>query len=136
MDILTEEEGVVVDLLHGHGGLFTDGEVGQRMLAAALEVPVAIPPMAGEGGAWGMAVLAAYLAAGDGRTLQEFIDLAGRSAELPASSRASVAPRPSEVEGFNRYYRRHQRVLAVERAAVDALADPASEPDSEPGSAR
>jgi sugar (pentulose or hexulose) kinase len=105
------------------------------MLAAALEVPVAIPPMAGEGGAWGMAVLAAYLAAGDGRTLQEFIDQAGRSAEAPAPDRPPVAPLRSEVEGFNRYYRRHQQVLAVERAAVDALADPDSEPETEPGSA-
>src|SRR6185436_13574906 len=61
MNVLTEQEGVVIEEIRGHGGFFKGGETGQRMLAAALGVPVSIPKTAGEGGAWGMAVLAAYM---------------------------------------------------------------------------
>ena len=65
MDILTDEEGVVIEEIRGHGGFFKGGDTGQRMMAAALDVPVSIPATAGEGGAWGMAVLAAYLLRAD-----------------------------------------------------------------------
>ena len=61
MNILTDEEGVVIEEIRGHGGFFKGGDTGQRMMAAALNVPVSIPATAGEGGAWGMAVLAAYM---------------------------------------------------------------------------
>ena len=61
MNILTEKEGVVIEEIRGHGGFFKGGDTGQRMMAAALNVPVSIPATAGEGGAWGMAVLAAYM---------------------------------------------------------------------------
>ncbi len=75
MNILTEQEGVIVEEIRGHGGFFKGGDTGQRMMAAALNVPVSIPATAGEGGAWGMAVLAAYmLRADDQQSLPDYLD--------------------------------------------------------------
>ena len=75
MDILTEQEGVVIEEIRGHGGFFRGGDTGQRMMAAALEVPVSIPATAGEGGAWGMAVLAAYMLRLDAeQSLPDYLD--------------------------------------------------------------
>ena len=56
---------MVIEEIRGHGGFFKGGDTGQRMMAAALNVPVSIPATAGEGGAWGMAVLAAYMLRAD-----------------------------------------------------------------------
>ena len=75
LDILTEEEGVVIEEIRGHGGFFKGGDTGQRMMAAALNVPVGIPATAGEGGAWGMAVLAAYMLRADAdQSLPDYLD--------------------------------------------------------------
>jgi sugar (pentulose or hexulose) kinase len=117
LDILTGEEGVVVEGLKGHGGIFRTPEVGQRMLAAATGVPVSVSSSAGEGGAWGMALLAAYL----GRrkefsNLQEFLD-----AVMAGQDDAAITPSAADVEGFARYFERYHAGLAVERAAVKAL---------------
>jgi len=116
IDILREKEGVVIDELRGHGGFFKGGTIGQRMMAAALGVPVSIPASAGEGGAFGMAVLAAYALDQKGQSLPDFIDalLAGSVGE-PAS------PDPKDQEGFNRFFERHRRGLAIEREAISAL---------------
>jgi sugar (pentulose or hexulose) kinase len=117
MNILTEEEGVVIEEIRGHGGFFKGGDTGQRMLAAALNVPVSIPATAGEGGAWGMAVLAAYMLRGDVKqTLADYLE--GRIAK---SIGQPVVPDPRDVRGFNEFFARHQRGLAVEREAVQAL---------------
>lgn len=117
MNILTRSEGVVVDEIRGHGGFFKGGDTGQRMMAAALGVPVSVPSTAGEGGAWGMALLAAYALEGSARpSLVEFLD-----ARIAASIGAAVAPDPSDVAGFARFFERHGRGLAVERAAIEAL---------------
>ena len=82
MNILTEEEGVVIEEIRGHGGFFKGGDTGQRMMAAALDVPVSIPATAGEGGAWGMAVLAAYMLRDDAKPV---------APRLPRSSASRTA---------------------------------------------
>lgn len=117
MNILTEKEGVVIDEIRGHGGFFKGGDTGQRMMAAALNVPVSIPEMAGEGGAWGMAVLAAYSLLGDKKpSLPDYLD-----AHIAASIGAPTSPSPSDVEGFGEFFRRHKMGLAIEREAVRTL---------------
>ncbi len=68
LDILFDREGVRIDQMLGHGGFFKTTDVAQRFMAAAIDVPVAVMETAGEGGAWGMALLAAYLLKGDGRS--------------------------------------------------------------------
>ncbi len=117
MNILTEEEGVVIEGIRGHGGFFKGGDTGQRMMAAALGVPVSVPATAGEGGAWGMAVLAAYcLRAGAEPSLPDYLD-----ARIAGSIGAPVAPDPRDVAGFAQFFARHRRGLAIEREAVKAL---------------
>lgn len=117
MNILTEAEGVVVDEIRGHGGFFKVGDTGQRMMAAALGVPVSVPSTAAEGGAWGMALLAAYALEGAGRSsLSDFLE-----ARIAGSVGAAVAPEPRDVAGFAAFFERHQRGLAIEREAVEAL---------------
>ena len=117
MDILTEDEGVVVEEIRGHGGLFKGGDTGQRMMAAALDIPVSIPSTAGEGGAWGMAVLAAFmLQVNTGKSLADYLDdrISGRIGE-------PIRPDPRDVAGFEEFFARHARGLAIERAAIEAL---------------
>jgi sugar (pentulose or hexulose) kinase len=118
MNILTEEEGVVVGEIRGHGGFFKGGDTGQRMMAAALKVPVSISATAGEGGAWGMAVLAAYmLRADEAQVLPDYLDeRIGQSVGKP------VEPDPRDVQGFEEFFARHAKGLAIEREAVKALA--------------
>jgi sugar (pentulose or hexulose) kinase len=117
VDILTDEEGVVIEEMRGHGGLFKGGETAQRMMAAALDVPVSISATAGEGGAWGMAVLAAYLLRDDAtQSLPDYLD-----SLMAGDTSAPVTPDPRDVAGFETYYKRHTKGLAVERAAVQAL---------------
>jgi sugar (pentulose or hexulose) kinase len=117
MDILTQKEGVVIEEIRGHGGFFKGGDTGQRMMAAALGVPVSVPSTAGEGGAWGMAVLAAYLLRDDpNETLPDYLD-----ARIASSIGAPVKPDPKDVAGFARFFERHRKGLAIERAAIGAL---------------
>ena len=113
-------EGVALDRMYAHGGMFRTTGVAQRFLAAALAAPVAVGDTASEGGAWGMAVLAAFrlAAAGDGS--------ASLSAYLTdvvfADAAASIAaPEPADVAGFATYLDRYRAGLAVEAAAVAAL---------------
>ena len=118
LDILREEEGVIVEAIRGHGGFFKGGETGQRMMAAALNVSVSLPATAGEGGAWGMAVLAAYLLRADaGQSLPDYLD-----EWVSGSMGEPVAPDPRDVEGFAAFFARHRAGLAIERAAVASLA--------------
>jgi sugar (pentulose or hexulose) kinase len=117
MNILTEKEGVVIDEIRGHGGFFKGGDTGQRMMAAALNVPVSIPEMAGEGGAWGMAVLASYMLAGESKqSLPDYLD-----AHIAGSIGAPIKPDPKDVEGFDEFFGRHKMGLAIEREAVRTL---------------
>ena len=117
MNILTEEEGVVIEEVRGHGGFFKGGDTGQCMMAAALGVPVSISATAGEGGAWGMAVLAAYLLRADVRqSLPDYLD-----ERISKSMGKPVKPDPRDVQGFAEFFARHKKGLAIEREAVKAL---------------
>ena len=117
MNVLNEKEGVVIDEIRGHGGFFKGGDTGQRMMAAALDIPVSIPATAGEGGAWGMAVLAAYMRAESARqSLPDYLD-----ARIAKSIGKPVRPEPRDVKGFAEFFARHGKGLAIEREAVKAL---------------
>ncbi len=117
LDILTLDEGVAIEGIRGHGGFFRGGDTGQRIMAAALGVPVSIPAAAGEGGAWGMALLAAFMLQADpAQPLPDWLD-----ERVAGSMGAPVAPDPRDVEGFDAFYARYRRGLAIERAAVESL---------------
>lgn len=117
MDILTEEEGVRIEGIRGHGGFFKTGDTGQRLMAAAMNTPVSLPAGAGEGGAWGMALLAAYmLRVEKSQSLADYLD-----ATIADSIGAPLAPDPRDVEGFRAFFARYKSGLAVEAAAIEAL---------------
>ncbi|MFP4211279.1 MAG: xylulokinase [Alkalispirochaeta sp.] len=117
LDILTEEEGVTVEEIRGHGGFFKIPGVGDRIMAAATGVPVRVQETAGEGGAWGMALLAAYMVRDDrSQSLPDFLETV-----FAETAGTATDPVPDEVESFNAFFKRYQAGLAVERAAVDAL---------------
>ena len=118
MDILTEREHVRLDTLFGHGGFFKAKGVGQRLMAAALSVPVAVMESAGEGGAWGIALLAAYARQREnGEALETY--LARRVFAGNAGSR--VEPDAGDVRGFAAFMERYKKGLAIERSAVENL---------------
>ena len=115
-DILLKEEKVKVDRITGHGGYFTTKGVGQQMLAAALNSPISVMETAGEGGAWGIALLAAYAVNNEKKlSLADYLDqvvFAGNAGE-------ELKPTPEDVAGFNAYIENYKRGLAIEQAAVD-----------------
>ena len=118
MDILLKEEGVKLDEILGHGGLFKTKGVGQGILAAALNTPVSVMETAGEGGAWGIALLASYmLNKEEGEALDAY--LANKVFAGQAGSR--MEPNPKDVEGFDVFSKRYIEGLTIERAAVDFL---------------
>ena len=118
LDILTEQERVPIDKLYGHGGFFKTPGVGQRMLSAAAGVPVSVMETAGEGGPYGMALLAAYrLWKADGETLEDYLEYKvfanAKSSALTADER--------DVAGFNAFLARYKAVLPVEKLAAEVL---------------
>ncbi len=115
-DILLKEEKVQVDRITGHGGYFTTPIVGQRMLAAALNSPISVMETAGEGGAWGIALLAGYVVNNTKQqNLADYLD----SVVFAGNAGSEIAPTPEDVEGFNKYLEAYKRDLAVESAAVE-----------------
>ena len=117
-DILFNEEHVEVDRITAHGGLFKTAGVGQSILAAALNSPISVMETAGEGGAWGIALLASYMVNNTkGQSLPAFLN----DAVFVGQSATEMAPDPDAVAGFNAYIKRYCNGLAVERAAVDTL---------------
>jgi sugar (pentulose or hexulose) kinase len=118
MNILTEKERVHIDRLLGHGGFFKTKGVGQRLMAAALSTPVAVMESAGEGGAWGIALLAAFMRQKrDGETLEAY--LADRV--FAGNAGVCVEPDPEDTRGFAAFMREYEKGLAIERAAVEHL---------------
>lgn len=118
LDILLNKESVKVDEITGHGGFFKTREVGQKIMAAAINVPVTVMETAGEGGAWGIALLASYMA--NRKTygsLEEFL----RQGVFAEGAGISVAPDQKDVEGFNEFMKRYSNGLDIERAAVRKL---------------
>ena len=118
MDILFEKESVALDSLLGHGGLFKAPVVGQQLLADALGVPITCLSTAGEGGPWGMALLAAYRALREeGETLEAFL-----KARVFASAKGStLAPTAAGKTGFDAWLARYRGLLEAEKAAVASL---------------
>ena len=118
LDILFEREGVRIEQILGHGGFFKTKEVGQRIMAAATRVPVSVMETAGEGGAWGMALLAAYMRQKAAReTLEEYL----ATRVFAGQAVVTVAPDERDVAGFMAFMERYTRGLPIERAAVAAL---------------
>jgi len=121
MRVLAEEQ-VGLDSMFAHGGLFRTEGVAQRLLAAALGAPVAVGHTAGEGGAWGIAVLAAYRASANGAAVPEQSLGAYLGAEVFADAALDVVePDAGDVAGFSAYLERYSAGLAIERAAVETL---------------
>ena len=112
-----DDEGVTLDRMSAHGGMFRTAGVAQRFLAAALDAPVEVAESASEGGAWGVAVLAAFAASGQGTDLAAYL----RDAVFDTTESRTVQPGLDDVAGFAAYLDRYRAGLAVERAAVEAL---------------
>ncbi|KQY77777.1 ATPase [Microbacterium sp. Root1433D1] len=110
-------EGVELDRMFAHGGMFRTAGVAQRFLAGALDAPVAVGELAAEGGAWGIAVLASYLAVADELSLVEYLD----QRVFATASLSTSDPDPGDVAGFTSYLDRYRTGLAIEAAAVESL---------------
>jgi len=118
LDILFKQEGVKIDQVLGHGGFFKTKGVGQKIMAAAMNVPVSVMETAGEGGAWGIAILASYLLnKSEGELLESYL-----SAKVFADQKGeTLAPDEQDVKSFAVFMERYKAGLVIERAAVDAL---------------
>ena len=118
LDILLKEEQVKLDRMYGHGGLFKTPVVGQRIMAAAINTPVSVMETAGEGGAWGIALLAAYMMQkGEKESLADYLNTRVFAGEQGTEEQ----PVPEDVEGCERFLERYKKGLAIERAAVEHL---------------
>jgi len=117
MDILAGEN-VAIDSLTGHGGLFKTPVVGQKYMAAACNAPVTCMETAGEGGPYGMALLAAYLLnKAEGESLEDYLN----AHVFAGVSGSTLKPEASDVEGFNTYLNDYKALLKVEQTAVESL---------------
>jgi sugar (pentulose or hexulose) kinase len=118
LDILFEKEQVKIDQVLGHGGFFKTKEVGQKFMAAAMNVPVSVMATAGEGGAWGMALLASYLLH---KSEKEPLETYLSNQVFAGEQGTTIAPDPADVEGFAAFMDRYKEGLGIERAAVEGL---------------
>ena len=117
LSLLLEKEQVKIDRLLGHGGLFKTKGVGQQILADAVNAPVSVMETAGEGGAWGIALLASYLVnKEEGEALEDYLD----NKVFAGNQGTTLSPDPAGVEGFNVFMERYMKGLDIERAAVDS----------------
>ncbi|MBC2458750.1 xylulokinase [Clostridium beijerinckii] len=118
LDLLLKEEGVKVDEMLGHGGLFKTKGVGQKIMAAAIDAPVSVMETAAEGGAWGIAVLASYMINKDANeTLDDYLTNKVFAGQIGTK----IDPDSKDVEGFNEFIKRYTSGLAIERTAIDSL---------------
>lgn len=114
-DILFNDEKIKVDRITGHGGLFKTKGVGQSILAAAINSPISVMETAGEGGAWGIALLASYLVNNSGKlALADYLD----EVVFAGNTGVEIAPKAEDVAGFNAYIENYKACLPVEQAAV------------------
>lgn len=114
-DILLKDEKVNVDRITGHGGFFTTPVVGQKILAAALNSPISVMKTAGEGGPWGMAILASYLVNNKNhQSLADYLD----NNVFAGNTGSEVKPDPADVDGFNKYIENYKKGLEIEKAAT------------------
>jgi len=118
MDILFEQEKVRVDQVLGHGGFFKTREVGQRVMTAAMRVPVSVMATAGEGGAYGIALLAAYRVNNKGAiSLEDYL----QKIVFSGKDAITLQPEPADVSGFESFMQRYRQGLDIERTAVNVL---------------
>ena len=110
------DEGVQLDRMYAHGGVFRTAGVAQRFLAGALDAPVAVAATASEGGAWGIAVRAAFAADTSGDPLDTYLT----DRVFAQTSFDSIDPDPEDVPGFAAYLTRYRAGLAIEHAAIAA----------------
>ncbi len=118
LDILFEQEQVKIDQILGHGGFFKTKEVGQKMMAAAMNVPVSVMETAGEGGAWGMALLAAFMLY---KEKDESLDAYLSHKVFAGEKGVRIVPDQADVDGFAAFMERYKKGLVIERTAVDTL---------------
>lgn len=116
MDVMTKDEGVAVDSLVGHGGIFTTPKVAQKILAAAFDTPIKVMATAAEGGAWGMAVLADYLWHAD-QPLDKYLD----SRVFSDVVSTTEEPDADDVAGFEEFFDRFRKGLPMEHAAIASI---------------
>lgn len=115
---ILQKEGVALDKMTGHGGLYKTKTVGQKLTAACFNAPVSVMETAGEGGAWGIALLANYMVChAEGEALEAYLD----QKVFADMKSVTLDPDPVDVAGFNRFMERYIAALPVERAAVDSL---------------
>lgn len=118
LDILFKEEGVKLDNIYGHGGLFKTKGVGQRIMAAAINAPVSLMETAGEGGAWGIALLASYMIhKKENQPLDAFL----AEEVFHGETGMRMEPDPTDVAGFDAFIARYKECLPTERAAVESM---------------
>ncbi|NME84270.1 FGGY-family carbohydrate kinase [Clostridium sp. SM-530-WT-3G] len=118
LDILLKEEGVKLDSILGHGGLFKTKGVGQRIMAAAINAPVSVMETAGEGGAWGIALLASYMINKDkNEAFEDYLSNKVFEGRLGIT----VEPNSEDVKGFDEFIKRYSLGLSIERAAINYL---------------
>jgi sugar (pentulose or hexulose) kinase len=117
MDILFDQERVSVDAINGHGGFFKTAEVGQRIMAAALHTPISVLTTAGEGGAWGIALLAAYRIQESGESLPDFLT----EYVFSSGSAQTIEPTEEEIEGFNKFFANYKKGLDLVKKAVEVI---------------
>lgn len=114
-DILFNKEKIRVDRITGHGGLFKTKGVGQRILAAAINSPISVMETAGEGGAWGIALLAGFLVNNpEKKNLADYLE----EVVFAGNTGTEIAPTPEDVAGFNAWIENYKRGLPIEQAAV------------------
>ena len=123
-DILFKDEMIRVDRITGHGGYFKTPGVGQRMLAAALNSPISVMETAGEGGAWGIALLAGYIVNRQQTTDNGQLSLADylENVVFAGNTGVSVSPTPEDVAGFEKYIQNYKACLPIEQRAVEVKA--------------
>ena len=115
-DVLFKDEKVQVDRITGHGGLFKTKGVGQRILAAAINSPISVMETAGEGGAWGIDLLAGYLVNNEEKlSLADYLD----KKVFAGNTGVEIAPTAEDVAGFDKYIETYKAGLAIEKAAVE-----------------
>ncbi|MBR3039312.1 MAG: FGGY-family carbohydrate kinase [Lachnospiraceae bacterium] len=117
LDLMLKEEGVKVDEMYGHGGYFKTKGVGTKIAAAAINAPVSVMETASEGGAWGIALLAAFLAKKAEMTLSDYLS----GVIFKDAKCEKCEPESKDVEGFDAYIEKYKTGLAIERTAVEVL---------------
>jgi len=118
LDILSEQEQVKIDQILGHGGFFKTKQVGQKIMSAAMNVPVSVLDTAGEGGAWGITLLASYLlhktSAG---SLEDYLT----NRVFTSDNSSAMTPDQGNIDGFTTFMKRYKKGLVIEKTAVDTL---------------